>query len=74
VQVKTAKGGCGCTETFPGRKLLFTLRPLEAVDVTVALDTETKHGPVTQTIRIITHDNPAGTPLTLSGTVQPGNH
>ena len=70
VQVKSLSGDCGCTRAFVGKTEPFTLKPLEAIQVVVTLNTSGKTGQITQHVTIITDDNPQGTPITLSGTVR----
>ncbi len=71
VTVTGAKGSCGCTQAFPNRKIPFRLLPLEAVAVNILLDTDGKHGKVSQTVHVTTSDNPVGTPLVMEGNVLP---
>jgi hypothetical protein len=71
VTIVGIRGGCGCTRNFPGKEVPFTLRPLEAARIKVALDTVGKSGEVREAIHVLTSDNPHhGTVFYLYGEIR----
>ena len=66
VTVTGITSDCGCTKTFVGRKVPFTLYPFQAVDLVTTVDTGRKSGSVSQNINIKLNNRVANS-LAISG-------
>ena len=68
VTVTGITSDCGCTKAFVGRKVPFTLAPLQSVDLAAMVNTNRKHGDVSQNINVMLNNRVANS-LAISGHV-----
>lgn len=56
IRVTDVKAGCGCTTPFPGKRVPFTLFPLQTTSLHVTINTAEKHGDVNQPVTVTSSD------------------
>ncbi len=71
IQINGLKGGCGCIDPFPGRKIPFTIRPFENFVVNIGFDVIDLHknGEFTRNVSVATADG-GDVVLSLEGHVE----